>query len=143
MLEAVLDTNVFVSGTVSSSGAPHLVLEAWRKGAFAIVTSPPILEEIRRVFQYPRIARVYGIDATTAGKILARLEKYSIIVPGSVEVDVIHEDPADNMFLASASEAQADYLVTGDEHLLGLRSFEGTAIVSPRYFMGILEARNE
>ncbi|MBU1669552.1 MAG: hypothetical protein KKF41_04730 [Actinobacteria bacterium] len=56
---------------------------------------------------------------------------------------MIRDDPADNMFLAHASEAQADFLVTGDEHLLGLKSFEGTAIVSPRYLMGILEARNE
>ncbi len=142
MLEAVLDTNVVVSGTISSSGAPYQVLEAWRNGSFTIVTSPPILEEIRRVFEYPKIKQTYGIDATTTGEILARLAKYSIVVTGRFEVDMIHEDPADNMFLACANEAQADFVVTGDEHLLEVRSFEGTAIVTPRYFIRALETRD-
>ena len=55
MLKAVIDTNIIISGTISPSGAPYEILEAWRNRKFMLVTSGPILKEVERVFNYPRI----------------------------------------------------------------------------------------
>lgn len=141
MLRAVLDTNIVVSGTISSSGAPYDVLEAWRHRRFVLTTSPPILKEIRRVFEYPRIKNSYDLDAKTVKAIIARLSKYAAVTPGELTVNLVHDDPGDNMFLACAKEAEADFIVTGDAHLLDIKSFEGIPIVSPRYFLKIIEER--
>ncbi len=56
MIRAVLDANVFVSAVLSARGFPSRILAAWRAEQFHLVISPAILEEISRVFQYPKIA---------------------------------------------------------------------------------------
>jgi uncharacterized protein len=141
MLRAVLDTNIIVSGTISSSGAPFDVLEAWRHRRFTLTTSPPMLSEVERVFGYPRIKKAYSLDAKTIEAILARLSKYSVVTSGTLRVDEIKEDPTDNMFLACAVEGEADFIVTGDRHLLELGAFRDTQIVGPRHFLKIAEER--
>lgn len=141
MLKAVLDTNVIVSGTISSSGAPFEILEAWRNRKFILVTSPPVLKEIQRVFEYPKIKKSYSLDTKTIANILAVLHKYSLVTPGKLKMDEITTDPSDNMFLVCAKEAEADFVVTGDAHILNLRVFEDTRIVAPRQFLEFIKER--
>jgi len=42
---------------------------------------------------------------------------------------VIEDDPDDNRVLECAIKGRADYIVTGDRHLLRLGSYEAIAIV--------------
>ena len=51
MLRVVLDTNIFVSGLLSKTGLPAKILDAWRAGQYLLITSPPIVAEIRRVLE--------------------------------------------------------------------------------------------
>ncbi len=118
MLRTVLDTNIIASGTISSSGPPYEVLEAWRDRKFTLVSSTIILKEVERVFQYPRIKEPYHLDTKTIKAILARLNKYSVATQGKLKVSEIKDDPTDNIFLACAKEGTADFIVTGDDHLL-------------------------
>jgi putative PIN family toxin of toxin-antitoxin system len=62
------------------------------------------------------------------------------VVP-SRRITVIREDPADNMFLECAVEAQADYIISGDRHLRRLGIFEGIEILSPRAYLTRVETR--
>lgn len=48
-------------------------------------------------------------------------------------------DPDDAFVLASALEAGAEYLVTGDKDLLTLGNTAGIKIVDPRTLLGLLE----
>ncbi len=48
-INAVIDTNTFVSGVISSKGSPRKVLELARKEVFKVVTSVPINREILEV----------------------------------------------------------------------------------------------
>lgn len=54
-MRVVLDANVLVSGLISRKGPPGQILDAWMAGQFKLFVSPQILEELRRVLQYPRI----------------------------------------------------------------------------------------
>ena len=47
--------------------------------------------------------------------------------------------PQDDLVLAAAVSAGADYLVTGDRKLLSLGRYLGVTIVSPRTFLTLLE----
>lgn len=141
MLRAVLDTYVVVSGTISSSGAPFEVLEAWRHRRFTLVTSPQILREVERVFGYPRIRKTYGLDQETIERVGARLAKYALVTPGELAIDAIEEDPADDLFLACAVEGDADLIVSGDSHLLDLTTFRGAEILTARRFLSVLDNR--
>ena len=67
---------------------------------------------------------------------LARLlEQDALVVPGQADVrGAIAEDPTDEMFLACALDAAADFIVTGDHHLLDLKSYRGIPIVTVQQF---------
>jgi predicted nucleic acid-binding protein len=55
------------------------------------------------------------------------------------KIRVVPHDPKDDMVVATAVAAGADYLVTGDRrHLLSLREYEGIRIVTPRQFLDFI-----
>ncbi len=53
MIVAVLDTNVLVSGFPARGGVPATLIAAWRQGAYTLVVSEPILEELAETWQDP------------------------------------------------------------------------------------------
>ena len=141
LVRAVLDTNIYVSGTILSRGVPYQVLEAWRQNEFILVTSKAILAEIERVLRYPRIRRRYSVTAQDVARLMDSLRADALVVPGEVEVSRTSDDPDDDdKFLACALEAQAGCIVTGDPHLLSLGSYHGIAILTPREFLERLQS---
>lgn len=137
---AVLDTNVLVSGLISPHGAPARIMAAWREEKIELVVSDPILQELGEVLNREKIRRYYqSVDRDLPVRLLTGLRRFARLVSGQIKVDLIEADPADNMFLSAALEARADFLVTGDHHLLQLQTYEGISIVSPVEFLAILE----
>ena len=134
-LRAVIDTNVFVSGTILSRGTPFQVLEAWRRQDYVLVTSEAIIAEIERVLHYPRIRDRYAITDQDVVKLLASLRTDAWVVPGDYELAGVSIDPDDDKFLACASRAQADCIVSGDPHLRNLKQYQGMDILSPYAFL--------
>jgi predicted nucleic acid-binding protein len=63
-----------------------------------------------------------------------------LVVP-SRRVQVIRDDPSDDMFLECAIEAYADYVISGDRHLRRLKSFQGIEIIPPREYLSRLKAK--
>ena len=59
------------------------------------------------------------------------------MVEGEGVVDVIKADPTDNKYLACAHEGEADYIVSGDHHLLDLGAYEGIQIITASEFISI------
>jgi hypothetical protein len=72
---------------------------------------------------------------------VAPIETDAMAVPGTTKVTVITDDPDDNMFLACAVEGQADFIVSGDPHLLSLSRFRGIPIATVREFLERLRLR--
>ena len=142
MLKVVLDTNVFVSSLLTKSGGPAMVIDAWQAGQYLLVTSRPIISEIRRVLETPKIRKKYGIGRKQIENLIRLLENDAIVVPGlSPVTGTIPEDPTDEMFLAAALDAKADIIVSGDRHLLDLDRYEGIPISTVRQFLELLEKR--
>jgi predicted nucleic acid-binding protein len=54
-MRAVLDVNVVISGVLSPAGPPARVLRAWIEGAFELVASPALVEELDRALAYPKV----------------------------------------------------------------------------------------
>jgi uncharacterized protein len=126
---AVLDSNVIVSG-LGWSGAPARIVEAVLAGELMLVTSSSLLAELRRVLAYPKLAKVI-----LEGERLADLVEMSSIVIEPVSVFDAVEDESDNRVLEAAVDGAADYIVSGDEHLLTLGAFRGIPIVTPSEFV--------
>ncbi|MBI4590542.1 MAG: putative toxin-antitoxin system toxin component, PIN family [Candidatus Rokubacteria bacterium] len=138
MIRAVLDTNQYVSMAIKAGGTADRLLAAWREGRFILLISPPILDEIIRVLRTPRLRRLIRLTAAELDGLIESLLSDAELTPGRLAVRVITRDPSDNMFLACAAEGRADYIVSGDQDLLTLGSYEEIPIVTAAEFIRIL-----
>lgn len=138
MIRAVLDTNQYVSMAIKAGGTADRLLAAWREERFVLLLSPPILEEIIRVLRYPRLRRLIRLTVAELNGLIESLLLDAEMTPGRLAIHVISRDPSDNMFLTCAVEGRADYIVSGDQDLLTLESYEGIPIVTATEFLGIL-----
>jgi uncharacterized protein len=99
VIRAVLDTNTIVSG-VGWGGPPGAVLDAALAGHFEIVTSPALLDELRRVLSYPKLQAVIG-DADELVEFLALV---SVVV---TPTETVSRDPDDDRLVEAALAANA------------------------------------
>lgn len=133
-MRAVLDTNVLVAALLSRDGTPAALLRAWRAGAFDLVVSPTLLEELVRVLEYPMIAA--RVTATEREEFVGLLKEHAIRTADSVQASAIRSsDPADDYLISLAKTAQA-LLVSGDGDLLDLAAV--APIMSPAAFLELL-----
>lgn len=128
MTRAVLDTNTWVSG-LGWGGPPGEVVEAALAGRFEIVTSPALLDELRRVLAYPKLAEMFG----DADEIIELIALASHVVRPALTRDLAR-DPDDDRVLETAIAGNADVIVTGDADLLDLQVVEGVRILTPADF---------
>jgi uncharacterized protein len=129
-VRVVLDTNVFVSG-VFFTGPPYQILKAWQQQRLDIVVSPPILDEYRRVGK--RLSGQFkGVDLIP---ILELVMARSVVVEAMALSEPVCDDPDDDKFIACALSGRAQYIVSGDKHLLRHSGYEGLEISTPRKFL--------
>lgn len=137
----VLDTNIWISGIIWG-GLPGEVLSKLEKDRWGIYVSPSILEEIDRVLDHSKIQKVLNRVGKKKGEVLTRVLSMSLLVRPSEKLNIITEDPPDNMFLECAVEAKVEYIVTGNSHLKVLRFFRQVKIVTSREFLEKFKEEN-
>ncbi|MEA2081386.1 MAG: putative toxin-antitoxin system toxin component, PIN family [Elusimicrobiota bacterium] len=142
MLKVVIDTNQFVSAVISRKGASAQLLKAWQNCLYTLVTSKKIIKEIKRVFEYPHIAKKYHLKKKDTTLLISLVEHEAAVLSDSLHLNVIKDDPDDNKFLACAVEANANYIVSGDKHLLNLRHYKNISVVTVRKFLEILKQQS-
>ena len=133
MLRFVVDTNVLISSFFG--GNPKKVIDLWRRGRAILCLTQEVLEEYLRV-----MARL-PIAPETKSKLVAILQEkrnIDLVVPSRHHA-VIREDPEDDKFIDCAVEAKADYIISGDAHLLRVKAFGGIPIYSPKEFLRIIK----
>ena len=138
-MKIVLDTNVIVSRYMSRRGAPARLYERWEQGHFDVLVTDSILDEYADVFSRPGIQRRTGVVGDEVGILIAEIARNALVVEPEDAVTNVSADPDDDIFLECAVAGSADYIVSGDQHLLALGSFRGIAIVPPAMFVLILD----
>lgn len=123
-MKVVLDTNVLISTSVFTGGTPEAAYRAALSGRVTLVTSPLLLAELGRVF-----ADRFGWEDAMVERAVGQVARIGIVVRTRVALSVIDQDPADDCVLEAAREGSADVIVSGERHLLRLRSWETIRIV--------------
>jgi len=113
---AVVDSNVFIRGTLSSRGASARLLQALKQGHFTLITSLHHLTEVYEVLGRPRITRKYHITPRQRKRLIARLYTFSTFVRPVGRL-ALCRDPEDDYLLEMALAGQATHLVTEDDDL--------------------------
>jgi putative PIN family toxin of toxin-antitoxin system len=131
----VIDTNILISALLAGTSLPAQLIVLWREGRFDLLTAADQLDELMRVTRYEKIRA--RLAPALAGRLINELRDMAVVVP-SLPVVTVSPDPNDNYLLALAAAGSADFLVTGDKrHLLSLKRYEGTRIVTVRDFLGL------
>jgi len=138
MFRIVLDANIFVSAILSPNGVPAQVLNTWHEGFFELVISSSIIEEIRRVLNYPKLTKFHKKSAKEIDLFLDDLEVLTFFAPEKSSLS-ISDDPSDDKYINAALEGGAKFLITGDNDLLKIQEYEGIKIITPREFLIELE----
>lgn len=129
-LKVVLDTNVFVSAVLTKGPSSDL-FERWKAGKFTLLFSPVIFDEYFEVIARPKFDQQEQ-DIRALAELLA--ERAVALTP-QIKIDVCKEDPDDNKFLECAIAGAADFIVSGDQHLLRLKEYQGVKIVTIAEFL--------
>ncbi|WP_250123873.1 putative toxin-antitoxin system toxin component, PIN family [Chroococcidiopsis sp. CCMEE 29] len=138
MIKVVLDTSVFIAALLSKSqtSTPVLVLNSWRGQCFTLVMAPQLLRELVVKLMRKQVPQADIEDLVTL------IAEAALHISGTYEATRLDDiDPDDNIFLAAAYEAKADYLVSLDrQHLLPLKHYHGTQILTPALFIRVIKA---
>ncbi len=127
----VVDTNVFISGLLSTTSTPAQVVERAIQEEQLLVSTDTLRELVTKLF-LPKFDRYVSRERREA--LLERL-------PPNVEVVEIVQriracrDPKDDKFLEVAVNGEAQVLVSGDADLLALHPFRGTDILTPAEYL--------
>lgn len=139
MLKVVLDTNVILSGSTANRGSPHEILAAWHRGDFLLLTRDDIVAEVIGVLGRPYYREKHHVTDETVSEMAIALKTGALQAKGELNLQVVNRDPEDDKILACAVEGGADYIVSGDHHLLDLGAYGGIPIVRPATFIQILK----
>ena len=129
-MQAVFDTNVLVSALLWR-GPPHALLEAVRNGSIALITSPALLAELTEVIGRAKFEAILTRTNTSREQALAQVRQLAEVIDPPPLTRRVCRDPDDDAVLALALASKADWIVSGDDDLLVLQTFEGIAIITP------------
>lgn len=124
-VRVVFDTNVYISAFIYPEGLPFRIWQQAVKGRFILLVSPPIMRETAKVL------RRFQWQEDEIIRHLKLVAKVAQIVAPMIAVHAVSEDETDNRILECAVAGEADLVVSGDQHLRRLKSFEGISIVRP------------
>ncbi len=131
-MRVVLDTNTLVSAILSSIGPPRRLLDAARAQVFELYSSPVLMAELLDVMVREKFAKRLVAAGLTPLGIVGEIRRLAVMAAPADVPRVVASDADDDHVVACALAAQADLIVSGDKHLLGLGgSYQGIAIVTP------------
>jgi uncharacterized protein len=146
MIRVVIDTNVVVSAILAPKGTPARILKLALDGVFELILSPLLVQEIQEAMHYPKIVKLmkkHRVGFAEMNDLLEKIKRVAINVPGELTLNALPDDPRDNMVFACAMEGRADFIVSGDNHLTGLKTFQGIPIVTPANFLALIATKSE
>lgn len=123
-----MDTNVFLSA-FTFGGKPEAVFEMARAGRIQLVVSTPILAELASI-----LSGKFSWADEDIREALMVVGRHADLIKRGTRLRVLDDD-ADNRILECAVEGHADWIVSGDRHLLNLKEFRGIRIIGVSDFL--------
>ena len=131
-MKVVFDTNIYISAFVIPGGNAEKAYIHAIDGDFELCTSVAILTELAR-----KLDEKFGWEKQKIAQLITSISNLATVFKTTPWLQVISDDP-DNRILECALKAAADFVVTGDKHLLKLRSYKHLEIIRLSTFITML-----
>ena len=130
-IRTVIDTNVIVSA-ILFGGIPGELISLWKSGHIQPLASKDIIDDYIKVLTYPKFKlSEKEINYILYNEILPYFEVVTL-KPGQA---IIQKDPSDDKFLHCANAGRASVIISGDQHLINLKSYGKIKILTPSQFL--------
>lgn len=133
MIRVVLDTNILISGLLYI-GKPKKLLDLAVEGKIDVISSIGMIDEFRRVIARDKF-KITKPEQEIMVNFIIRLSR---IIKVRSEFKVVR-DRGDDIVVNTAFDGQAEYIVSGDKHLLELKEFGKTKIVKASEMLALIE----
>ena len=130
--KVIIDTNLWISFLLSKKF--NFIDRLLDNGKLELIFCNELLAELVEVAGRPKLRKFFTSEDWAL--IFEIIDRYSVYVSVISSVNICR-DAKDNFLLSLAKDSKADYLLTGDNDLLVLKSFEGTQIITIRDFQTI------
>lgn len=134
-MRIVLDTNVLISSLFKKESTSAQILALWRQQAVELLISSEGLAEIERVLTYPKVRKRLVYSDKEVHDFINLLKCVGTIIRPDFMTPLVGADPDDDKFVALALTGHAQYLISGDGHLLDIGRVGDLQIVTPRVFL--------
>lgn len=136
-MRLVLDTNIVVSG-LFWGGVPRQLLDFGRVGQVTLFTSSVLLDELADVLGRNKFNGLLTSQQITPAFLMQHYGMLANLVKPASVARTVPNDPDDDHVLACAVAAQADYIVSGDQHLLTLKQFQNIPIITAAHAVQVI-----
>ena len=130
-MRVVFDTNVYISAFLTEQGKAGEAFRLAVRGELDLYSSVPIITEMAG-----KLRGKFFWDDDTVKRAVKLVATVANIVKPDDRIALVKYDP-DNRILECAKHSGAEFIVTGDKHLLSLKKFEEIRIVKIRDFLEI------
>jgi putative PIN family toxin of toxin-antitoxin system len=134
-MRVVLDTNVYISALMFG-GPPGELLDLALLEVFDTLISPALLDELDE-----KLRLKFEVSVEDVAVIRSRITNVAQLVEPDETLKVVDDDPDDDRVLECAVAGRPNCIVSGDRHLLMLRSYRGIPTIRVRQFLDLLEPR--
>ena len=138
-MKVVLDTNIWLSG-IFWQGNPYKIIKLAEQRKIEVIISKQILEEVIRVLsRESKFQKFIENRKILIEDLMRTIISISNLVEPKSKINVIKDDTDDNKFLEAGVDGKADFIISGDRHLLDLGQFSGIKILNAREFLEIYD----
>jgi uncharacterized protein len=130
-VRAVVDVNVLISAVLSARGPSAEVIRSCRDGAFELVVSELLIAELTRALAYPKIRK--RIPTEKGAAFISWVRDHGTLAEDPPDPASVRSPDPDDDYLLALAISRRSYLVTGDQHLLGLEA--DLPILTPAEFL--------
>jgi putative PIN family toxin of toxin-antitoxin system len=117
-MRVLLDTNVLVRATGTATGPARVVYLKLLQPPHEMVTSSVLLDELRRVLEYPRVQRLHALTSNEVEQYVRDFGASAILIDLPMLLPFPGQrDPDDDPVIAAAVFGRVDVLCTLDRHL--------------------------
>ena len=131
-MRIVLDTNVYISAAILGRVCEEII-QTCRFSNLEVFISKDIISELT-----DKLSQKFLWQDEQINVFLGSILEFCELIKVEEEINYIKDDPDDDKILECAMTADCNLIVSGDNHLLKLKSYKGIKILNPADFLLVL-----